>query len=263
MQRPQLVAAAVALGLAAVIAFGMERRPPELRGAERVALEVSSGRALVREALPSLGARAEARIHGLSKQLEAAEAAPRRAELLAELSGAWYEAGHPAVAGYYAETLAEESPTDTAWGIAATTYTLCLRADSLTEKAEAFCREHAVRAYENAISLAPAEASHRVNLAVFYADNPPADNPMRGIRMLLDLNREQPENVAVLVQLGRLALQTNQLDRARERLGTAVELAPDNASAQCLLAEAAQRIGDDDLAARSQAACRALLADRG
>ena len=266
MTRAQWITLAAAAALFAVLTWGLERRPPEMRGGGANAVggaalrptSTTSAQALQREALPRLSARAEAEIHGLAKMLDAATADARRRGLLEDLSGAWYRAGHPALAGHYAQAIAELAPSDTTWGIAATTYSLCLRADSLSAKAEAFCRERAVPAYENAVSLAPANTAHKVNLALHYADNPPAGNPMRGIRMLLDLNRENPDDVTVLVQLGRLALQTGQNDKARTRLERAAGLAPDNRAAQCLLAEAARRTDDPALAAASEAACRAL-----
>lgn len=262
MGKPQYIAVAAAALLFAGIFWGLEHRPADIvRATETrrgVSLSATSAQALIREALPQLDVRTEAEIHGFSKMLDAATADARRIEVYKDLSGAWYRAGRPAIAGHYAEQVAELAPSDTAWGLAGTTYSLCLQVDSLSAKQRDFCRERAVIAYENAISLAPTEPSYKLNLALYYADNPPEDNPMRGIRMLLDLNRDDPDDVSVLVQLGRLALRTNQNDRALERLTRAVELAPDTRAAHCLLAEAAEREGRADVAAASEARCRAL-----
>lgn len=264
MSRPQYIAIAAAAALFAILYWGLERRPPELRGVTETReanLATTSAQALIQEALPSLAPRVEAEIHGYQKMLQAATSDTRRVEVYKDLSGAWYRAGQPAIAGHYAQEIAELQPSDTTWGIAGTTYSLCLRADSLSAKQRDFCAERAVLAYENAASLNPANSSHKINLALHYTDNPPADNPMRGIRMLLDLNKENPDDVGVLVQLGRLALQTNQNDKAVGRLERAVALQPDNRSAQCLLAEAARRTGNAQLAGASESACEALYAE--
>ena len=260
MGRPQLIALGCALVAFLGLNFGLERLAPPMRdGASAVQrLSSTSARALMREATDGLDARAEAEIHGLEKMLDAAESDTRKAEVLKQLSGAWYRAGRPALAAHFAEQVAETVPSDTAYGIAATTYSLCLRADSLSAKQRAFCSERAVPAYETAISLAPATTTHRLNLAVHLAENPPADNPMRGILLLRELNEADPDDVSVLVQLGRLALQTNQLERARERLTRAVTLQPDHRTAQCLLAEVAGRLGDAATAAPATEACRQL-----
>lgn len=259
--RPHYLALAVALLAFAALYWGLERRPPQMRGTDPAAtgsLASTSAQALIREASASLDPRAEAEIHGFEKMLDAAADTVRRIELLKQLSGAWFRADQPALAGHYAERVAEIAPSDTTWGIAGTTYSLCLRMDSLSSKARAFCTERAVPAYETAISLAPEIATYKTNLAVHLADNPPADNPMRGILMLRELNQANPDDVGVLIQLGRLALQTNQVDRAVERLTRAAALAPDSRSAQCLLAEAAGRSGNAALANSAQAACQRL-----
>ncbi|MFK8055077.1 MAG: tetratricopeptide repeat protein [Saprospiraceae bacterium] len=261
MKRAHWIVLGVAAALFVLLYWGLERRPPNMRGVDSVRtsnMSSTSANALIREASGALDAREEAEIHGFEKMLDGATSDSRKVELLKQLSGAWYRTGNPAIAGHYAEQIAELMPSDTTWGMAATTYTLCLRADSLTTKQRDFCTERALPAYENAISLAAESSTHKVNLALHYADNPPANNPMRGIRMLLDLNKENPEDVAVLVQLGRLALQTNQNDKALGRLTLATELEPDNRTAQCLLSEAARRTGNDQQAASAETACRKL-----
>ena len=260
MPRSQLLALAIAAVAFVTIAFGMERLAPAMRdGASAVTkLSSTSARALMREATDGMDARAEAEIHGLERMLDAAESDPRKVDLLKQLSGAWYRAGKPALAGHFAEQVAETAPTDTAYSIAATTYSLCLRADSLSAKQRAFCEERAVPAYETAISLAPENTTHRLNLAVHLAENPPSGNPMRGVLLLRELNDADPDDVSVLVQLGRLSLQTGQNENARKRLTRAVQVAPANRKAQCLLAEAANRLGDAATAATAGRACAEL-----
>ncbi|MBK7605446.1 MAG: hypothetical protein IPI15_18140 [Saprospiraceae bacterium] len=61
------------------------------------------------------------------------------------------------------------------------------------------------KAPESAISLDPKETNHRVNLATIYAESPPKDNPMKGIMMLLDMSKSEPENITVMNTLGELA----------------------------------------------------------
>lgn len=260
MGRPQLIALGCALVAFLGLNLGLERLAPPMRdGASAVQkLSSTSASALLREATDGLDARVEAEVHGLEKRLDAAASDERKAAVLRELSGAWYRAGRPALAGHYAEQVAEALPSDTAWSIAATTYSLCLRADSLSAKQRAFCTERAVPAYETAISLAPATTAHRLNLAVHLAENPLPDDPMRGILILRELNEADPDDVGVLVQLGRLALQTNQLERARERLSRATAVQPEHRAAQCLLAEVARRLGDVATATPAAEACERL-----
>ena len=90
---------------------------------------------------------------------------------------------------------------------------------------------------ENAISFDPDNLDHQINLALCYVEKPLEDNPMKGIMMLLELNKANPENISVLLQLGKLALQTNQIDRAIARFETVLEYDAENNQAHCFLAD--------------------------
>ncbi len=176
-----------------------------------------------------------------------------------KLSGWWYNQGHPAIAGYHAEQIAEAVGSEAAWSIAGTTFAICQQRIQ-EEKVRSYCTQHAVKAFENAISLDPAEIAYQVNLALTYAEAPPQDNPMKGILMLVELNKRHPENVLVLTNLGRLALQTRQFEKATERLQKAVQLDPENASANCLLAKAFQALGQEAEAKKYEEKCQSLAA---
>jgi tetratricopeptide (TPR) repeat protein len=171
---------------------------------------------------------------GLENQADQAEGL-ERSEALQRLSGNWYRLNKSYIAGSYAEQVAIEDPSGESWSIAATTYLAGIgQADELMSKA---CLNKAIEALENAISLDPEEITHRLNLALVYAERPPEDNPMKGIQMLLSLNEKNPDNVSVLNALGRLAIKTGQWDRAQQRLEKADSLEPGNKNTVCLLSE--------------------------
>ena len=68
---------------------------------------------------------------------------------------------------------------------------------------------------------------------------------MKGILKLVDLNRNHPDNIAVLYQLGRLAIETGQYKKAVLRLEKVLSLSPENKRAICLLAIAYQKTGNE------------------
>jgi cytochrome c-type biogenesis protein CcmH/NrfG len=105
------------------------------------------------------------------------------------------------------------------------------------EKVIEFCANRAIQAFENAISLDPSDITNKVNLAVCYAERPPQNNPMKGILMLIDLNKKHPENVPTLSTLGRLGIQTGQFEKAVARLELALQIEPKNIKVNCLLAQ--------------------------
>jgi predicted Zn-dependent protease len=113
----------------------------------------------------------------------------------------------------------------------------------------------AVRCLENAISLNPGNLDHRINLAICYAELPPADNPMKGIQLLLELNRNNPESSAVLYHLARFGMRTGQYEKAEERLKSALALDPEQRRLHCLMAELQTQRNRPGEAAEYQAKC--------
>jgi len=153
------------------------------------------------------------------------------------------EFGQPAIAGFYAQTIAENDNSEESWSIAGTTYSICLQRTK-EQKVRDYCYQNAVQAFESAVSVNPDNPQHKVNLAVLYTENPPPQNPMKGILMLRELTEKYPENASVLVNLGRLAIQTSQFDKAIERLSQALTLEPTNRQAICFIAKAYEAKGD-------------------
>jgi len=252
----------IAVGLAAVLfllIYGLlDRLPPEQAERDKqraLAAEATNIDALLVEAKAELPAQRQADITALELQLEEALTDSGRVEAFKTLSGTWYQQGKPAIAGYYAQRVAEIDSTHQAWGIAGSTYTICLQR-AQTEKVRAYCTQRAIRAFESAISLEPGQTEYRINLALVYTENPPADNPMKGVLMLRQLNQDHPENVSILNNLARLAIRTGQYDKALERLENARQLAPENRTTLCLLAEAYQAAGQAEKAAIFDDRCK-------
>lgn len=157
-------------------------------------------------------------------------------ESLKAYSSKWYELGFPVISAYYAEEVAKRDSTAESWSIAGTSYGLGAKS-SEKEKEKLFANKRAIACFENAISLQPEEISNQINLALMYVDMPPKDQPMKGILMLRQLNEKNPKNVSVLNQLARLAIATNQLDKAEGRLKEAIAIEPNNKMTNCMLAD--------------------------
>lgn len=154
------------------------------------------------------------------------------------LSSAWHDAGNDEIAAHYAEEVAGLEKTDAAWSIAGGNFYLAAQKNGDDKPLHTYCLQHAADAFQNAASLNPTHWEHRLNLALCFTENPPQDNPMRGILLLRDLDKEHPENVSINCNLARLAIKTGQFDRAIERLE---KILPNNSSNKkiiCLLADA-------------------------
>lgn len=257
MSRPQWISIIASTGLIALLYLAFDTKPKEQKEVERsraLVVESTDIQVLLKEAKTALGLGTIGEILRLESTLEETVVESGKVDLYKSLSSEWYSKGKYAIAGYYAQQVAEIEQTEESWSIAGTTYTIGLQR-SEEEKVRKFSVNRAVQAFENAISINPDNTAHQVNLAQVYTEQPPEDNPMKGIQMLLQLNQEAPEDVLVLVTLGRLAIQTGQFDRAEVRLLKALEVEPQNVGAICLLARVYQELGNTAKAADYQRQC--------
>ncbi|MFK7806921.1 MAG: tetratricopeptide repeat protein [Saprospiraceae bacterium] len=258
MSRLQTIVVLSAVVLFSILYFGFSTKPKNHQEIEQKrALNAASTdiRVLLKEAKSQLSPGQLASVQSFEQAIEASSADEEKIQNLKMLSGTWFEVEHPEIAGFYAAQIAEIQENENAWSIAGTTYSICLQR-AVSEKVKDFCMEKAVAAFENAISLNPENIDHKLNLAVSYTEYPPKDNPMKGILMLIDLNKKNPDNVGILTNLGRLGIQTGQFEKAIGRLERAISLDSDHRKAYCLLAEAYNGAGRKEDADRAADKCR-------
>jgi tetratricopeptide (TPR) repeat protein len=258
MTKTQLAAIVAALILFCGLYFGFDRKPATRQTVDRsreLQGEATTLETLLGAARPRLSAEQAAAVGALEQQLGAANTDAQRSEALRQLSGRWYDTGELAVAGGYAEQVARLENTDTAWSVAGATYYHAL-VQAKEPLVRDFAAQHAVKAFESAASLNPANPEHRVNLALVYAEAPPPDNPMQAVLLLRDLEAKYPEAPAVYNALGRLAIKTGQWARAVERLEKAYALDPANPNTPCLLARAYEGAGNADKASEFAQRCK-------
>ncbi len=260
MNKTQLILVGSAVLLFLGLYFGANTKPSDYSKIEKkraLSAESTGINSLLLEAKPELSNKESAFILSLEKQI--AETATDSVKIAGykNLASKWFEYNRADISGYYAEKVASLDQTEEAWSIAGTTYMIGAR-KATADKIRKFCSTKAVQAFESAISINPDNIAHKVNLATAYAENPPADNPMKGVLMLLDLNKANPESVPVLVSLGRFGIQTGQFDKASERLKKAINLDPMNKQAHCYLAEALTALGDQAAAKDAQLKCSTL-----
>ncbi|MEY3052091.1 MAG: hypothetical protein RLY31_1876 [Bacteroidota bacterium] len=170
------------------------------------------------------------------------------------MSGIWYDFGYPSLSGHYAASLAALVGGAEAWSIAGTTFSICVR-QAEESKVRDYCTLKAIECLEKAISIQPEEWRHRLNMALVHTENPPENEPMKGILMLVELNKEYPEQPAILTQLGRLALETGQFEKAKERLEAVLRVSPEDRKVHCLLSTVYQRLENGVRAAYHQDRC--------
>ncbi|MEM9992487.1 MAG: tetratricopeptide repeat protein [Bacteroidota bacterium] len=245
MTKLQIFVVVSAILLFFALHFGFDTVPPKQKSIEeqRVLQQTSTDIAnLLQDAKAVLKGATKAQLLTLEQQLQIAKSDSAKIAAYEQLSSAWYQQKKPAIAGYYAEQLALLSNTEAAWSITGTTYAICVQREE-ADKVKSFCSQNAVKAFENATSLAPENIQHRINLALVHTSNPPPDMPMKGIMMLLDLNKKHPDNVLILTNLARLGMQTGQYEKAAGRLERAMAINPTDKKIVCMLSDAYQQLG--------------------
>lgn len=248
MSKLQSIVLVAGLGLFSLLYFGFSPIPKNMVGLESkrsMASAATNINNLIRDVQDKLTADQKSYLITLEKEVEGSENESNRVGLLKRLSGKWFEYQQPHIAGFYAEKVAEIENTVDAWSITGTTFAGAFKGD-FEDKVKDYALERATASFENAISLDPTAIQPKVNLALCYVEHTPKDNPMKGILMLIDLNKENPDNPLILTNLGRLAIQTGQYDKAIERLGRAVEIEPENRNANCLLAQVYGQMGNKE-----------------
>lgn len=246
MISPKIVTLFLFLGLLGVLWFGFPTKPSKLLDSEqerRLNLQSTQASILITEAIGQLSSSTRTQIQLLEAQIAGSSEDSVRVALLKDLASLWYGEGHIAIAGSYAEQVAHIIGDAQAWSIAGTTYGMGIKTAG-SEKERKYCIDKALLSLENAISLDPENIAFQLNRAIILAEHPPSDNPMQGVLMLLDLNKNNPQNVSVINNIAKFALQTGQLDKAEQRLLTADSLSPNNKMTNCLFAQLYNAKGD-------------------
>jgi len=243
MGKPQYLALTSAFVLFAGLYFGFSTKTshPKAEEATRpMSREGISTESLVAEAKSRLSASQLESILQLETDLSTEKQGnieKKVVDALKTLSSKWYEVGEIPIAGAYAEQVAGMENTDSSWSVAGGTFyngLIAAKEPALRD----YCASHAIQAFEQASLVNPQKVEHRVNIALIYAENPPADNPMKAVLMLRELEAKHPDNPSVYNALGRLAIKTGQWQRAIDRLEKAYSLDPKNPNTPCLLAKA-------------------------
>jgi len=115
----------------------------------------------------------------------------------------------------------------------------------------------ALRSYENAIQKDGNDVELKIKLAEVYVQG--SQEPMKGIGILRDLNQKFPENVPVLLALGRMAIQSGQNDKAKERFQKILQLEPQNTEAMYFLGITEAQLGHKEEAIRVFEMCKLLV----
>ncbi|HRO73971.1 MAG TPA: hypothetical protein PK611_09900, partial [Saprospiraceae bacterium] len=165
MNKQQIIALGAASVLFLILFFGFDIIPEkqkELEKSRMLKIESTSVDNLIKAAFKELDKSKSSMIEAMNHDLEKTGTDTiKRIELLKSISGIWYESKFPAIAGSYAQEIAELVKSEESWSIAGTTYAICVK-NATEEKTKEFCSKRAIQSFEKAISLAPDAIEPRI-----------------------------------------------------------------------------------------------------
>lgn len=234
----------------------------DVKTAEEKAIEKSrvlvkqstSVESLIRDAHHDLSPELKNQLDEANVLMERATSDEERLQLKERLSSIWFAANQYAIAGHYAEQIAEERQDVESWSIAGTVFTQGIQREE-DQKVKAFCADHAREAFNQALLIEPANPEAELNKALTFIYQPDESNPMAGIQMLLAIKKDYPDYAPVYRTLGRFAIQTGQYEKALERLRQAYSLEKDAGKVSCLMAQAFTAMEQLDSAAYYTGLC--------
>lgn len=101
--------------------------------------------------------------------------------------------------------------------------------------------QEAISYYSASLAINPLNDTVKMDLATVYMA---ANEPMKGVEQLLDIVRRDSTNVPANIMLGKMAVQSGQLDKAIERGNTVLSVNPKSVDACLFMGEAYKRQGN-------------------
>lgn len=197
-------------------------------------------------ALQSVPGDAKAKIQSLEKKVEETEGTAKT-EAILELADAYYAYKQFGVSGFYFLEEAESAKNAELFVKAGDAFRDAYRNNNDSTTTPLYV-EKAKYAYENAMKLDPKNLDAKTGMGTCYVDA--SENPMQGIQLLLEVVKEDPENVNANMNLGLFSMRSGQFDKAIARFESVVNKKP-SAESYALLAEAYEQSGDKKAAIKA------------
>lgn len=257
MNRSQLIILLASVFLFVLLAFVFEtssseqERIKQMRKATGSKISVAN---IERQAFAQLNPAQKEEMRLLYKEIQEKDSV--NVNLFKQIAGKWFNFAAPEMSGVFAEKVAGITDTDSSWAIAGSTFYIALQNNEDEESLKEFCLEKAKKCFDNAISLAPGEMDYKISRAQVEIDYPPEANPMKGVQLLLSLNKEYPDDPKINLRLAKLGVQTGQWEKSLKRLKKVLEVQPENNEVHCLLARVYSELNQTQQASKFRELCK-------
>lgn len=264
MKKSQIIVAIAALGLVAILYFGVSNIPPKhaeqapvaARDAEAGHQHETEVASITFDELLAKGKKdlSEAQKKTLD-DITLKKDEKVRNEALVHF---WTDAKKLHLAAKYNEMRAELENTEKSRTFAARFYIDLFNAESDEQKRH-WEAEQAIALLQKVVASNPDNEEAKVDLALCFVEGTGA--AMQGVTLLREVVAKNPAHENAGLQLGRLAIKSGQFDKAKDRLEKLVEIYPKNAEAHYYLAMSYKGLGEVDKAKKVLQQCKTLVKD--
>ena len=140
-----------------------------------------------------------------------------------KLAQQWDDVNQPSPAAFYYEMIAEKESNFESWLKAGDRFTDAYQ-QSMDTLAQPALVQKAIDSYQKADKIKPNTMEVKTGLGIAYVTGTP--NPMQGIQLLLEVVKNDPENLKANLNLGLFSMKSGQFDKAVERFKTVIAKAP-------------------------------------
>lgn len=202
---------------------------------------------------------------GLVADIEKIEASLKKAtggeeiEIQKQLAKKWEDVNQPAAAAFAYEAVAEKQSSYENWLIAGDRFTEGYQNFPDTNAIQGLTQK-AINAYNNALKINPESLDAQTGLGVAYVSG--TNNPMEGIRLLLEVVEKDPKNLNANMNLGLFSMKSGQFNKAVDRFKTVVEI-NQSPEAYFYLATSYENMGMKTAAIDAYEKSKQLAADPG
>jgi tetratricopeptide (TPR) repeat protein len=212
----------------------------------------------------SIGPALSEQINDTEGQLKKAGDDAARLSLQMKLAKEWDDVNQPAPAAFYYRDIAQKKNTFDSWAAAGSHFNDGFNSVQDTVAQPAFV-DDAIECYTNALKLQPANLDAKTGLGVAYVNQfslgiGQDGGPPKGVMLLLDVVRQDPNNINANLNLGKFALTSHQYDKAVQRFKTVIAHKP-GVEAYFYLAESYKQLGMKNEAISAYQKSRDLMPD--
>lgn len=172
------------------------------------------------------------------------------------LAQIWQEHKQLPIAAYYYAQAAKLEKSEKSLNFAGQFF-LQLVQHTHSHDMQVWVAQQAINCFRQSLMVNPHNDTTKLALAAGFIEG--THETMEGVQVLLDITHDKPEHIPANLMLGRLAVQSGQLDKAIERFETVLSQEPENTEALYFMAEAYKSKGHKEKAIELFEACKKIV----